>query len=282
MHSSIPSAISRAPVGWHPQTAIDAQFPAVARLRRAIKPEIRKFEARLDQEETAGKDTASRRLTLRELRWRLEYTGDAAAIAATYDRLRAAISLPSLRDTAARGGEDGNGGFGTDVWFLQLDALADHMLAADFDNRGEPPSFLDRMNDPCRLKDYLEGLLVSRPVEDGIDRRKELNFATAALVRLILRRRPANYFWDPRLEMVIATISRGVAGPGQRFFRRRLPDRQLSAQDSRPQPDFPHGAISRRQDRVLAAAYRHALRHARPSLSPRLARRNGDDLPQQL
>jgi hypothetical protein len=196
---------------------IDAQFPAVARLRRAMKPEIRKFEARLDQEETAGKDTASWRLTLRELRWRLEYTADAAAIAATYDRLHAAISVLSLPDTAARGG-NGNGGFGTDVWFLQLDALADQMLAADFDNRGELPSFLDRVNHPCRLKDYLEGLQVSRPVEDGIDRRKELNFATAALVRLILRRRPGNYFWNPRLEIVLRQFLAAWQDPVSGFF----------------------------------------------------------------
>src|SRR6202043_1781826 len=90
------------------------------------------------------------------------------------------------------------------VWFLKLDACVDHLLAADFDEQGTPPRFLDRINDPDRLKDYLESLRVSRLDEDGIDRRKELNFATADLVRLILWRRPRNYPWDVRLETLVA------------------------------------------------------------------------------
>jgi hypothetical protein len=106
----------------------------------------------------------------------------------------------------------------TDVWFLKLDASVDHMLAADFDQRGKPPRFLDRINDPRRLKDYLESLLVSRLDDDGIDRRKELNFATADLIRLILWRRPRNYPWDPRLETVIRRFVIEWQDPGTGFF----------------------------------------------------------------
>ncbi len=83
---------------------------------------------------------------------------------------------------------------------------------------GKPPHFLDRINDPDRLESYLKGLLVSRPAEEGVDHRKELNLATANLVRLILWRRPANYRWDPRLETVIRRFVADWQDPATGFF----------------------------------------------------------------
>lgn len=196
---------------------IAAEFPAIAELQRAMLPEIQKLEARLDGEETAGRDTSCLRQILRELRWRLEYTANAAAIGAAFERLRALAAHPSA---PREGGPDENGSFaaGTDVWFLKLDASADHMLADDFDDRGRSPLFLDRINDPVRLQHYLDSLLVSRLVEDGIDRRKELNVATAALVRLILWRRPRNYPWDPRLDSVVRRFVAEWQDPVSGFF----------------------------------------------------------------
>jgi hypothetical protein len=194
-----------------------AQFPAIAELRRMIQPEIRMIEARLDREEASGVDTSCLRQVLRELRWRLEYTADAGAIGATLERLRGLAALP-LPANPVRLDKDGSYGAGTDIWFLKLDASVDHMLAADFDGRCEPPLFLDRVNDPGRLKDYLAGLLVSRLAEDGIDRRKELNFATADLVRLILWRRPQNYPWDPQLDVVVRQFVTEWQDPITGFF----------------------------------------------------------------
>jgi hypothetical protein len=113
---------------------------------------------------------------------------------------------------------EGAHGACTDVWFLKLDACVDQMLSDDFDEQVRPPRFLDRINDPDRLKDYLESLLASRLDEDGIDRRKELNFATADLVRLIIWRRPRNYPWDPRLETVIRRFIIEWQDPSTGFF----------------------------------------------------------------
>ena len=92
------------------------------------------------------------------------------------------------------------------------------MLADDFDAGGVAPRFLDRVNDPDRLGAYLDSLLVSRLAEDGVDRRKELNFATGGLVRLILRRRPPGYPWDPRLETVIRHFVVDWQDPTTGFF----------------------------------------------------------------
>ena len=189
------------------QAALADGFPETVELRRAIEPEIRAFGARLDREEAQGRDTSCLRQVLRELRWRLEYTANADGIRANLERLRTLATSPSRRQ-----------GDCTDVWFLKLDEAADHMLAADFGERGEAPSFLDRVNDPARLKDYLGSLLVSRPAEDGIDRRKELNFATAGLFRLILWRRPPSYPWDPRLEAVVRDFVAEWQDPTTGFF----------------------------------------------------------------
>ena len=183
-----------------------AHFTAMADLRLAIQPELRTIEARLDREEARGRDTYWMRNALRELRWRLEYTADVGAIQEALERLRASADLTP--PCAA----------GTEIWFLKLDASVDRMLTADFDDEGGPPLFLDRVNDPIRLEEYLEGLLVSRLGDDGIDRRKELNFATADLVRLILWRRPRGYPWDPRLEPVIHRFVAEWQDPITGFF----------------------------------------------------------------
>ena len=175
----------------------------------AAQREIRAAEARLDRQEAAGEDAFRLRQVIRELRWRLEYTADVAGIAATLVRLRALAAGPSPSQAPQ---------VYSNVWFLQLDACVDRMLADDFDDGGKPPRFLNRVNDPRRLEDYLEGLLVSRPEEDGIDRRKELNFATADLVRLILWRRPRGYPWDPRLEPVVRRFIAEWQDPATGFF----------------------------------------------------------------
>jgi hypothetical protein len=174
----------------------------MARFAAAVQTELREVETRLDRDEVLGLDTARLRLVLRELHWRLEYTADVAAADAALARLRHMALLPA-RTAGPVPDAEGSYGAASDVWFLQLDALVDHWLVEGAAGPVVPPRLLDRINDPIRLAEYLDGLLVSRPAIDGVDRRKELNFATAALVRLILRRRPQGYRWHPQLETLI-------------------------------------------------------------------------------
>lgn len=208
-------AIIPAPRGWSPQLALAGFYPAIAELGRATLPEIRDIENRLDRDEAAGCDTVCARQAIGELRWRLQYTADTTAAARVLKRVRALASasgtvFPS-RD------EQGSFGIGTEVWFLKLDASIDPMLADDFAPGENPPRFLDRINDPDRLLNYLEGLILSR-LEQGVDHRKELNFATADLVRLILRRRPAGYLWQPGLENAIRDFLAEWQDPTTGFF----------------------------------------------------------------
>jgi hypothetical protein len=221
-----------APAGWSPQEVIAAHFPAIAELGRRAEPEIRALEARLDRDEAAGRETSFLRQAVGEIHWRLQYTGDAAAAAAAFDRLRAVAALPQP-PSGLIPDQDGSFGAGTEVWFLKLDASVDHMLADDFAGSGLPPRFLDRVNDPLHLASYLDSLVVSCPTEDGIDRRKELNFATANLVRLILRRRPPGYPWHPALETVIRRFVARWQDPATGFFGAdyRIDDRRWRTAD---------------------------------------------------
>jgi hypothetical protein len=212
-----PVSILPAPRGWSPQATLAAHYPTVAGLYQVVLPEIRAVERGLDRDEAAGRDTSQPRQAIGELLWRLQYTGDAAAAAETLERVRALGSSPAPAAFPARD-EYGSFGRGTEVWFLKLDASVDAMLADDFHAGDNPPRFLDRVNDPDRLKTYLDSLLVSRLAEDGIDRRKELNLATADLVRLILRRRPLGHPWDPRLETVIRRFIAGWQDATTGFF----------------------------------------------------------------
>jgi hypothetical protein len=200
------------------QAIIAARFPAIAAAHAAGLPRIRVLERRLLAEDEQGIDNSALRQAVREWRWRLEYTGDAAAAEAAGGRAERLAALPVL---PAGGSPNADGSFGgdTEVWFLKLDASIDHLLAPDCDIA--PPRFLDRVNDPVRLEGYLDGLLVSRPELDGIDRRKELNLATANLVRLILWRRPRGYPWDPRLAPVIHDFIGRWQDPETGFFGAR-------------------------------------------------------------
>ncbi|MGH7045303.1 MAG: hypothetical protein ACREE2_02795 [Stellaceae bacterium] len=195
---------------------IAMHFPAIAALWRAVEPELRDIEAELDRAEAAGHDRSSLRQALGEVLWRLQYTGDADAAGAALDRLRLLAVTPQPRSPAGPD-RDGSFGAGTGVWFLKLDASVDHLLADDYEG-GHTPRFLDRINDPDRLASYLKSLLVSHLAVDGIDRRKELNFATAGLVRLILRRRPRDYPWHPGLETVIRDFISGWQDETSGFF----------------------------------------------------------------
>jgi hypothetical protein len=197
-----PAVVLPTPRGWSPQAVLAARYPAIARLCHVVLPEIRALENRLDRDEAAGRDTVRLRQAIGELQWRLQYTGDAAAAAGTLDRVRALAAAPVLGNHPTRD-EEGSLGVGTEIWFLKVDASVDAMLDDGFDPGAAAPRFLDRVNDPVRLRSYLDSLRVSHLDEDGVDRRKELNFATANLVRLILRRRPRGYPWDPRLADVV-------------------------------------------------------------------------------
>ena len=218
------------PADFNPEVVLAKTHPDMRALRRALKPEIAALEARLEVAEQAGADQSCLRQAVTELRWRLGSTSDVAAAEHVRDRLRTLAAAPS---TPAGNTQDADGSFGACVeeWFWKLDASTDRFLADD--PMPVDPRFLDRVNDPARLDAYLQGLLRSDPRRDGIDRRKELNIASADLVRLVLRRKPARYPWRADLVPVVRRFLAAAQDPATGFFGERYHDgaREFRMQD---------------------------------------------------
>lgn len=213
----MPSRPNPPPKERDPRAIIASSFPAMAALASALEPEIRFVEDELRRKEGSGHDASGLRQILRELRWRLESTADVAAACETLKWLRlveAAADPPGALDR----NEDGSYGLETDVWFLKLDASIDALLLEEGKGSPHRRHFLDPVNDPDHLLFYLSNLLLSKPAEEGVDRRKELNLSTANLVRLILRRLPKDYRWHRDLEPVIRRFIAEWQDPKTGFF----------------------------------------------------------------
>jgi hypothetical protein len=203
---------------FEPGVILAKAFPAMRDFRRATKPEITALEARLDADERAGADRSCLRQAVTELRWRLNSTADVPAAEQVRDRVRALAAAPTM---PAGRVQDADGSYGpcVETWFWRLDASTDRFLTD-----GAPPvapRLLDRINDPARLDAYLRGLLTSDLQREGVDHRKELNIASADLVRLVLRRRPLAYEWRPDLEPVVRRFIADAQSPTTGFFGER-------------------------------------------------------------
>jgi hypothetical protein len=215
---------------FDPQAAIAKSFPAMRDFRRAAKPEVEALEARLDADEQTGADRSCLRSAVIELRWRLSSTADVPAAERALDRVR---GLAAAASNPAGDRQDAEGSYASCVedWFWKLDVSTDRFLT-----EGPPPvrpRLLDQVNDPVKLEAYLMGLLRSDPRHDGLDRRKELNLASADLVRLVLRRRPLGYPWRADLEPVVRRFVAAAQDPATGFFGESYQDgeREIRAQD---------------------------------------------------
>jgi hypothetical protein len=62
-----------------------------------------------------------------------------------------------------------------------------------------PPRIFDQINSPDKLKRYITSVLISDPLKDGINRRRELNEVVTSLIRVIRKGLPKNYAWHPNL-----------------------------------------------------------------------------------
>jgi len=203
---------------FEPSIVLAKTFPAMRDFRRATRPEIAILEARLSAEEQTGADRSCLRQAVTELRWRLGSTGDVAAATQVRDRVRALAAAPT---TPAGNAQDTDGSYGPCVeeWFWKVDASTDRFLT----DAAPPvrPRLLDRVNDPARLDAYLRGLLTSDLQHQGVDHRKELNIASADLVRLVLRHRPLGYAWKPGLDAVVLKFIADAQSPTTGFFGER-------------------------------------------------------------
>jgi len=159
---------------------------------------------------------------LAEVSWRLSSTADWLKIEEQLDQLAELVANPDTdRTPDPQSPTDGSWGHCLSAWFFRLDTSYNHIADLAAAGEGPPysPHFLDRINDPTRLQEYLSGIALSDIAHEGIDHRRELNNALADLMRLILKDEPSNYHWDGGLKAeLMALILGSLRDPATGFW----------------------------------------------------------------
>lgn len=216
----IACATSTGPKDWHaPQadmeqkTRAEQEFtafdPHYKEEKAAWIAKTRAFYARVREREASGQSTTCSKQILWELKALLTQTADFKLIDQRLADLELSLAHPELEAGAdQQNPADGTWGRCYIEWYCKLDAFYED-LGKESNKRRElevPPHFLDRVNSPQKLTDYLMSVSVSDIPHTGVDNLLEFNLSLSNLLRLILRDRPKGYRWDPRLKTVLMDL----------------------------------------------------------------------------
>lgn len=187
-------------------TAFVRHDPNYAEDRRAARPPLAALAAGVRALEVAGSPAtrcAQERLT--ELRVTTHDKDDFALARTEAAALEKLLAAPEAE--ASPDGPDAEGAWGRCYarWYLRLDASYD-IISERTGPLDVAAYFLDRVNGPEALETYLRGLSVSDVAAEGIDHRRELNYAVSDLMRLILHGQPVGYPWAPGLEGTVRHV----------------------------------------------------------------------------
>jgi hypothetical protein len=167
----------------------EAQAERVARTRLLGKQVL--------EREATGQNVELSYQILFEIIWRLTQTADFKRLDQRLDDLQASLAHPEHEmEAEEQDPADGSWGRGYTEWFLKLSATWDHH---DQETR-IPLRFLDKVNSPEKLTDYLTALSVSDIARTGVDHYREFNEALSCFARMIPRDRPKGYVYDPKLK----------------------------------------------------------------------------------
>ena len=149
------------------------------------------------EREAAGQNVELSYQIVFEIIWRLTQTADFKRLDQRLDDLQASLAHPEHEAEAEEQDPvDGSWGRGYTEWFLKLSATWDH-----HDEKTKIPlRFLDRINSPQKLTDYLTAMSVSDIARTGVDHYREFNEALSCFARMIPRDRPRRYAYDPKLK----------------------------------------------------------------------------------
>ncbi|HXU79332.1 MAG TPA: hypothetical protein VN794_22320 [Methylomirabilota bacterium] len=204
--SSAARAASRDEFGYDPTDDFVAFDPAYRVKHARYVEQLQTLQVELARQAAAGRATPCSRQVFLEARWLVYYS-------AHWDRIER--RLRELGDLLARPADppgardqveaDGSYDICSEAWFLKLDSTIEEV--EDRIERGERPRFplklLDRINDPEKLRAYLDSLLVSDVRQTGIDNRFELNIAITAIERFIVGHVGKVYDFAPGLKQTL-------------------------------------------------------------------------------
>jgi len=179
------------------------------------------------EREAAGQNTSCSKEILWELKALITQTADFKLIDQRLADLESSLAHPELEgDTDKQEPRDGSWGRCYAEWYCKLDASCEELGKEANKKRVTeiPPRFLDRVNSPEKLTEYLTSVSVSDISRTGVDNLLEFNLSLSNLMRLILRDRPKGYPWDPRLRATLRHLVLRFRNPatgwwGERYVR---------------------------------------------------------------
>jgi len=152
--------------------------------------------------EVAGQNTELSHQILSEIIWLISSTADFTRMDQRFDALQACLDHPDREAQAEKEDPvDGSWGPGYTEWFFKVIASYTH-----FDETSSQFHFIDRINSPQKLTNYLVSVSVSNIVLTGVDHEREFNESLSYLMRMILRHKPRQYAYDPGLKATLMDL----------------------------------------------------------------------------
>jgi hypothetical protein len=170
---------------------------------------LRVLQSKVREKEAAGLPTVCSRQILWEIGASITQTSDFKFIDKRFDDLDSSLVHPERETLALKQDTlEGNWGRCFTEWFCKLNEFCDEIGREENKNSALKiqPHFLDLVNSPEKLTNYLMAISVSDIAKTGKDNLLEFNLSLSNLMRLILRDRPKGYPWDPRLKETLRDL----------------------------------------------------------------------------
>lgn len=198
------SAIGRAE-DYDPKEDLRAFRPQDGALRRKCKAERDELIQILRLREQEARPTACSKQILGEIKWLLSYTTDYHRAWSRLGDLRASLAQPDYTQHVRQSRTDGSWGLCCEEWFFKLDATVGPLIVLNATGQQpqHPLRFLERINSPDKLRQYLDSIVVSDIPATRVNKRKELNHSVSALVRLIPGTVRSGFEFHPDLERTL-------------------------------------------------------------------------------
>lgn len=170
---------------------------------------IRTLQTKVREKEAAGYVTICSRQILWEIGVSITHTADFKFIDKRFEDLDSILLHPE-REVLGQNQDSLQGNWrGCFIeWFCKLNEFGEEIGKEE--NKNTPlkfqPHFLDQVNSPEKLTNYLLSVSVSDISNTGKDNLLEFNLSMSNLMRLILRDRPVGYKWDPKLKETLRDL----------------------------------------------------------------------------
>jgi hypothetical protein len=204
-----------------------AKIPMARQQRlRLLNPALQPLVKEIGRRQVAGDDMHFSMHVYREVRWRLNFTPDAAGTLEEIDLLRRSLAETDLQKLAGeQQASDGSWGMGIDRWYLRLYYSVEKVRACHAPPR-YPLKFLDRINSPQKLNAQLDSDLYDAFTKTGVFNREETDETFSAIARLLFASTPANcYAFDPKLREALLAFVRRWQNPATGCWGQWLTDR---------------------------------------------------------